>query len=99
MHKYKLYGGIQLKVYCLMLFLMFMATDGVGQDFRSVLTAQVTDPSGALIQNVTVTAVNTDSGTSYTAKASSKGVYYIPYVLPGNYTVTAKADGFKTAAQ
>ncbi len=83
----------------LMLFLMFTAREGVGQEFRSVLTGQVTDPSGAIIQNVTVTAVNTDSGTSYTAKASSKGVYYIPYVLPGNYTVTAKADGFKTAVQ
>ena len=31
------------------------------QEFRSVITGQVTDPSGALIRNATVTAVNVDS--------------------------------------
>jgi hypothetical protein len=69
------------------------------QEFRSVITGQVTDPSGALIRNATVTAVNVDSGTAYSAQTSSQGVYYIPYVLPGTYTVTAKASGFKTAVQ
>jgi hypothetical protein len=69
------------------------------QEFRAVLTGQVTDPSGAFIKNATITAVNTDSGTPYTATVSTKGVYYIPYVLPGTYTVTATADGFKTAVQ
>ncbi|HVW78271.1 MAG TPA: carboxypeptidase regulatory-like domain-containing protein [Alloacidobacterium sp.] len=69
------------------------------QEFRAVLTGQVTDPSGALIANATVTAVNATSGTTYTGKTSSKGVYYIPYVLPGTYSVTAQASGFKTAVQ
>jgi hypothetical protein len=69
------------------------------QDFRAVLTGQVTDPSGAVIRNATITAVNAQSGTSYTGKTSDKGVYYIPYVLPGTYAVTAKSDGFKTQVQ
>ncbi len=69
------------------------------QDFRAVLTGQVTDGSGAIIPNAVVTAVNTDSGTSYNVKTSSKGLYYIPYVLPGNYTVTSTAPGFKAAVQ
>ncbi len=69
------------------------------QEFRSVLTGLITDPSGALITNATITAVNNASGTSYTAQTSSKGVYYIPYMLPGTYTVTVQANGFKTAVQ
>ena len=69
------------------------------QEFRAVITGQVTDPSGAVIKDVTVTAVNIASGTSYTGKTTAQGVYYIPYVLPGTYTVTAEQDGFKIAIQ
>ena len=78
---------------------LFVVLNGGAQEFRAVLTGQVTDPSGAVIKNVAITAVNVESGTKYTAQTTDKGVYYIPYVLPGNYTVTAKADGFKTSVQ
>jgi hypothetical protein len=70
-----------------------------GQEFRSVLTGQVTDPSGAVIRGATVTAVEVSTGTNYTGKTSDKGVYYIPYVLPGTYRVTAEASGFKIFVQ
>jgi hypothetical protein len=69
------------------------------QEFRATLSGQVTDPQGALVVDATVTAVNVDSGTSYTARTTKDGTYYIPYVLPGTYTVTATAQGFKTAIQ
>ena len=83
---------------CLLAFL-FAVLDAMAQEFRAVLTGQVTDPSGAIITEATITAINVDSGTSYSGKVSDKGVYYIPYVLPGTYTVTAQATGFKTAVQ
>ncbi|MFT4111375.1 carboxypeptidase regulatory-like domain-containing protein [Silvibacterium sp.] len=79
--------------------LLACGTSAMAQEFRANLTGQVTDPSGALIRNAEVSAVNVDSGTTYTGKTTDKGVYYIPYVLPGTYTVTASADGFKTAQQ
>jgi hypothetical protein len=69
------------------------------QEFRSNLTGQVTDASGGIIPNASVTAVMTNTGQTYTAKTSSDGVYYIPYVLPGTYVVTVKARGFRTAIQ
>ncbi|HZY61970.1 MAG TPA: carboxypeptidase-like regulatory domain-containing protein [Edaphobacter sp.] len=79
--------------------LCLASVTGAAQEFRAVLTGQVTDPSGALIKGATVTAVNNDSKTTYTATTTDKGVYYINYVLPGNYTVTATAQGFKTSVQ
>jgi hypothetical protein len=69
------------------------------QDFRSTLTGEITDPSGAVVAGATVTAVNNASGTPYKAVTTGKGKFYIPYVLPGTYTVTAEARGFKTAVQ
>ncbi|HUA14335.1 MAG TPA: TonB-dependent receptor [Verrucomicrobiae bacterium] len=70
-----------------------------GQEFRATLTGQVTDPTGAVVPRAHIKAVNNDTGSAYTAETSDAGVYYIPYVVPGTYTVTATADGFKTAVQ
>jgi len=69
------------------------------QEFRATLSGQVTDPAGALLADATVTAVNVASGTAYTAHTTKEGTYYIPYMLPGTYTVTVTANGFKTAIQ
>ena len=79
--------------------IVFAALGSNAQEFRATLTGQVVDPSGAVIRGAVVTAVNTDSGTTYTATTTGKGVYYINYVLPGTYTVTAKSRGFVTTIQ
>ena len=72
---------------------------GNAQEFRATLTGQVSDPSGAVIKGAKVAAVNNDTKTTYTAVTTAKGDYYIPYVLPGTYTVTVTAGKFKTAVQ
>jgi hypothetical protein len=88
----------QIAGVCLLAF-FFVVLNGAAQEFRAVLTGQVTDPSGSLVKGAVITAVNNASGTSYTDKTTAKGDYYIPYVLPGTYTVTAEAPGFKTITQ
>lgn len=69
------------------------------QEFRATLTGQVTDPDGRVVDKATITAVNNETGSTYSAETSNAGVYYIPYVVPGTYTVKATAVGFKTAIQ
>lgn len=71
----------------------------LAQEFRSTLTGTVTDPSGAVIPNVTVEATNNSTQQKYTTTTTGKGVYFIPYVLPGTYKVTASANGFTTQEQ
>lgn len=78
---------------------LLCASPSFGQEFRAVLTGQVTDPTGAVVRGATVTAVEVSTGISYTNKTTDKGVYYIPYVLPGTYRVTAEAQGFKIFVQ
>ncbi len=78
---------------------VFGVLSSSAQDFRATLTGQVTDQSGAFIPGAKVSAVNNSSQTTYTAVTTAKGAYYIPYVLPGTYTVSAAAPNFKTAVQ
>jgi len=77
----------------------FVVLNAVAQDFRATLTGLVTDPSGATVTGAKVTAVNNASGTSYNAVTTAGGRYFIPYVLPGTYTVSVDANGFKTSVQ
>jgi hypothetical protein len=69
------------------------------QEFRATLTGLVTDDAGAAMTKATVTAVNNETQQTYTAKTTKEGTYYIPYVLPGTYTIKVSADGFKTGVQ
>jgi hypothetical protein len=78
---------------------LFLAPSALPQEFRSTLSGHVTDPSGALVTTATVVAVNNDTKQAWTTSTTNAGSYQIPYILPGTYTVTVKADGFKTLQQ
>jgi Carboxypeptidase regulatory-like domain/TonB-dependent Receptor Plug Domain len=58
------------------------------------LTGTVTDPSGGVVPNATVTATNLDTGQARTTKTASDGVYKIGLLPPGNYKVRLEAAGF-----
>ena len=72
---------------------------GNAQDFRATFAGIVSDQSGAVIPNAKVTAVENSTKTTYTGITTAKGAYFIPYVLPGTYTLSASAPNFKTVVQ
>src|SRR3984893_1144978 len=59
------------------------------------LTGTVTDSSGAVGPNTTVSATSGDTGQARTATSGSDGTYKISLLPPGNYRVTFEAAGFK----
>jgi hypothetical protein len=60
------------------------------------LTGKLTDPSGAVVANATVTATNIDNGQTRTATTGADGGYQFAMLPPGNYRVRFEAAGFKT---
>ena len=61
------------------------------------LTGVVTDPTGAVIPNVVVTATHNDTGQSRTVATGADGAYRFNLLPPGTYKVKFTATGFKTA--
>ena len=59
------------------------------------LTGTVTDSSGAVVPNATVTATSADTGQVRTATTGSDGSYKLNLLPPGNYRVKFEATGFK----
>src|SRR6516162_6590687 len=54
----------------------------------------VSDKSGAIVPNATVTVTNTATGLARNADSNASGLYDFPSLPPGDYTVTAEATGF-----
>ena len=61
------------------------------------LTGTVTDPSGAVVPNVTVTLTSADTNQARTVDSSADGSYKFVLLPPGTYRVRFAATGFKTA--
>jgi hypothetical protein len=55
----------------------------------------VTDPSGAVVAHVQITATNVATGISQSTLTTSSGTYTIPHLLVGTYTVTTESPGFR----
>src|SRR5579863_296323 len=61
-----------------------------------VITGTVTDETGAVIPNVTVTITNKATGIARTATTGADGLYSAPALPAADYTVRAEATGFRT---
>jgi hypothetical protein len=81
------------------LLLVLMGVNAYAQDSRGSITGQVTDPSGAVMPNVSVTVTDTDTGAVLHVATTNDGFYTAPGLLPGGYSVAVSAPGFRTFVQ
>src|SRR5260370_2625526 len=65
------------------------------QSTFATLTGSVLDASGSLVPGLTVTATNVGTNISSTGRSNSEGIYSIPNLMEGQYTLRAQATGFK----
>ena len=68
------------------------------QTITGSITGTVTDPSGAVIPSVKVTAINTGTNLNYTVSTNEAGLYNILFLPIGQYQLTAEIKGFKKSS-
>jgi len=61
------------------------------------LTGRITDATGAVVPNATVTAHNPATGQTRTTQSNALGDYTLPQLPPGTYEVSAEFMGFSKA--
>lgn len=72
----------------------------VGQNVNAgEIRGTVTDSSGASISRVQVTLTNQNTGVTTRTTTDSGGVYDVPQLTPGVYSISFKSALFKTAVQ
>src|SRR6185437_10869816 len=72
--------------------LAFAQGVGASGDIRGTIT----DPSGAVLPNVSVSAVDAQTGLKRTATTDAAGQFRVPNLPPASYDVSAQVSGFGT---
>lgn len=72
---------------------------GAAQELRGKIVGTVTDGTGAVIPAANVTLANDNTNVEVVAQSSAAGQYLFDFVLPGTYTVTVEAEGFRSFRQ
>jgi hypothetical protein len=63
----------------------------------ATIVGTITDPSGSVVPNATVTTTAVETGLVRAAKTSDGGQYLIPNLTIGHYNIKVEATGFKSA--
>ncbi|MFZ1166330.1 MAG: carboxypeptidase-like regulatory domain-containing protein, partial [Candidatus Sulfotelmatobacter sp.] len=64
--------------------------------YRAQLRGTVSDASGAVVHNATVTITDTGTNISSVAHTDDKGEYFFTGLRPSTYSVKAELKGFRT---
>ena len=83
------------RIVCIIAALVLLASFASAQESRATIQGTVKDQQGATVPGATVVATNIDTNTTVNTKTNNTGHYLVPLLMPGNYTVSAEAAGFK----
>src|SRR5262249_17374779 len=79
---------------------IFVMASGVqlcGQTLDTGILGTVTDPTGAVVAGVEVSITQTATGVRRATTTAADGKYEVRYLVPGEYSVEAHAQGFRAA--
>ena len=65
------------------------------QEFRGSISGAVTDATGSMVAGAKVTVSETRTGTRTETQSDNSGHYTVPFLLPGDYDVSVRFEGFK----
>lgn len=84
---------------CGLLTIAALMVPGKAWSQTATINVNVSDATGAVMAGVQVTVTNTDTGATSTYVTDNAGLAVAPALPPGNYKVSAAANGFGTQAQ
>src|SRR5262245_27099436 len=83
----------------MILFLVLLLPLTAAAQATGQINGLVTDIQGGVLPGVTVEVTNMDTGAVRSTVTGGDGVYTVPLLQPGNYSVKASLNGFKTAVR
>jgi hypothetical protein len=78
---------------------ILVAPPGNAQSVSGSMTGYVLDASSNGVPNAKVTATNVQTGVATSRATDATGLFLIPNLLPGTYSVAAEAPGFQRLVQ
>src|ERR1035437_3525259 len=76
--------------------LLLIPTGAFAQEFRATISGTVTDASGAVVTGASITVTETQTGTINRTTSDGAGLYVVPFLPPGDYSITVTKKGFRS---
>src|SRR5580692_1230840 len=76
--------------------LLWATVSAPAQEPTGIISGTITDASGAVVPDATITITNKGTGAARTAVTNAEGLYSAPALLPGEYEVRLERPGFRT---
>ena len=89
-------GSSAASVFVILFATLFSPRPTLGQSVYGTITGSVNDSSQAAVVGAQVVATSPENGFTRETLSNSTGVYTLPNLLPGTYTLTVTASGFQT---
>lgn len=85
--------------YKLLLLSLSFSAALMAQESRATITGTVTDPQGAAVPGASVVAKHLGTNAEARTTTNESGLYVLPFLNTGTYSVTATLTGFKTSVK
>ncbi len=82
------------KIFVLILLGLCSVAGVFAQTTTGLITGIVTDSAGAVVPDATISVVNQDTGSTRDTTSNGEGIYIVPQLAPGNYTLEVSKAGF-----
>src|SRR6266566_48032 len=83
----------------LVVLLLTVLPSAFAQITTGTITGTVTDASGAVMADASVTVTSTQTGASRTSNTNSEGSFSFPELNPGTYNISVIKPGFKKVTE
>lgn len=90
------------KLFCIAMMMLVSSITSIplfAQVAGATLSGTITDPTGALVPDATISIKNVETGVVRQATSNKDGFYAAPNLLPGLYAVSVEAKGFSKLVQ
>jgi hypothetical protein len=88
--------AISVRLSVLTVILGFLVSSVLAQVNRATITGTVTDSTGAVVSGVEITVTNLGTNVPTKTTSNDDGIYVVPNLFPGTYSLEFKRDGFDT---
>jgi carboxypeptidase family protein len=71
----------------------------LAQQETATITGEVRDANGSVVSKATITVTNVETNVSIKSETNDQGLYTVPSLKPGSYSITVEKAGFKKSVR
>src|SRR5262245_39074357 len=80
-------------------FVMLWSIPAFAQQETATMTGEIRDATGAVVPKAAITITNVETNVSIRSESNERGIYTVPLLKPGLYSLTVEKQGFNKYVQ